>query len=122
MMRVLVVDDDAQVLGTTTRCLLGAGYEVLTANNFKDARGVIDRGVPDVVIADVRLREYNGLQLGIVARQARSDVHLVIMSGWDDPVHRRHAAQLQAIYLQKPVPAAVLLAAVHAPIGAPTVH
>jgi DNA-binding response OmpR family regulator len=118
MTRVLVVDDDVQVLGITKRCLLAAGYEVVTANNFKDARAVIDQDAPDIVIVDVRLGEYNGLQLGIMARQSRSDVRLVIMSGWDDPVHRQHAAQLDATYLQKPVSADVLLATLHALSGA----
>ena len=94
MTRVLVVDDDAQVLAITKRCLVEAGYEVVTANNFKDARAVIDHDAPDIVIVDVRLGEFNGLQLGIIARQIRSDIGLVIMSGWDDPVHRQHAAQL----------------------------
>jgi hypothetical protein len=40
------------------------------------------------------------------------------MSGWDDPVHRQHAAQLEAAYLPKPVSAGVLLTTLHALGGA----
>ena len=54
---------------------------------------------------------FNGLHLGILARQARPDVRLVFISGWDDPVLRRDAAELGALYLQKPIRAAELLAA-----------
>ena len=38
------------------------------------------------MVADVRLGDFNGIQLGILAKNAWPDVRIVIMSGWDDPV------------------------------------
>jgi DNA-binding response OmpR family regulator len=114
MKLALVVDDDAQVLELTERWLLEAGYNVVTAGNFMDARAIIQLRKPDLVVTDIRLGDFNGIQLGILAREARSGVHLVIISGWDDPVLRQDAAQLGAAYLQKPFLSADLLAAIKA--------
>jgi len=115
MTRVLVVDDDPQVLSLMGRWLSAAGYDVVLADNFKDARMEIHVHAPDIAVIDVRLADFNGLQLGLLARETRPDVRLVFISGWDDTVLRREAARLNAAYLQKPlVAAADLLAFVDA--------
>lgn len=115
MKRALIVDDDASILALLTRWLSAAGYHVLTANSFGEARIEIRFGVPDIVIADIRLGEFNGIQLGILAREARSDVRLVIMSGWDDPVLRRDVDDLKATFLPKPLGERALLMAIGDP-------
>ena len=112
MRRVLVVDDDPQVLSLMTRCLQSAGYEVVVSDDFRDARVQMEVWDPSVVIADIRLGSFNGIQLGIIARQVRSDVGVVITSGFDDVVLRRDAAKIGAHYLPKPFKPADLLTAV----------
>jgi two-component system response regulator AtoC len=111
MKRALVVDDDSRVLAVISR-LLSDAYNVVTCSDFKDARGVLQTLAPDVLVLDVRLGEFNGLQLGILAKQAHPGVHVVVMSSWDDPVLRREAMRLGATYVQKPFRAAELLEAV----------
>jgi two-component system cell cycle response regulator CpdR len=110
----LVVDDDSRVLSLTQRWLRAAGYEVVAFDNFKDARAEIHVRQPEVLVLDVRLGEFNGIQLGILAKEARSDAHVVIMSSWDDPVLQHEAAQFGATYMSKPFRAAELLEAVRA--------
>jgi DNA-binding response OmpR family regulator len=115
MKRVLVVDDDSQVLSLMGRWLSAAGYDVVLAENFKDARMEIHVSAPDIAVIDVRLADFNGLQLGLLARETRPNVRLIFVSGWDDTVLRREATRLNAAYIQKPlVTAADLLAAVDA--------
>ena len=91
MTRVLVVDDDPQVLSLIGRWLSAAGYDVVLADTFKGARMEIDVRAPDIAVIDVRLADFNGLQLGLLARETRPDVRLVFISGWDDTVLRREA-------------------------------
>jgi len=112
MKRALIVDDDSQILSIAQRWLWAAGYEVVTFNDFNDAQVPIRLGEPELVVLDVRLGEFNGIQLGILAREARSDVRVVLMSSWDDPMVRRHAAQLGGRFIHKPFRAADLLNAV----------
>lgn len=112
MKRALIVDDDSRILSVVQRWLLTAGYDVVTSNNFKDARAEILISEPEVLVLDVRLGEFNGIQLGILAKHARSDVRVVVMSSWDDVVLRREAAQLGATFVHKPFRSAELLQAV----------
>jgi DNA-binding response OmpR family regulator len=110
-MKALVVDDDPQILTFIRHALEAAGHQVVTATQFKDAREQIARLQPAIVIADVRLGDFNGIQLGILAKSAHPEVRVVIISGWDDAVLRHEAAELGAVYLQKPFDATELLAA-----------
>jgi DNA-binding response OmpR family regulator len=113
MKKALVVDDDPQVLSYLGQVLEGAGYQVVASSNFRDAREQIDLHKPGIVVADVRLGDFNGIQLGMLAKSARPDVHVVIISGWDDTVLRHEAAELGAVYLQKPFEASELLSALN---------
>jgi len=60
----------------------------------------------------VRLGDFNGLQLAILARQRYPNARIVVMSAWDDPVLKRDAAQCGASYLVKPFNAPQLLTAI----------
>jgi DNA-binding NtrC family response regulator len=103
MKRVLVVDDDPQVLSLMGRWLSAAGYDVVMADNFKDARVEIHVSAPDIAVIDVRLADFNGLQLGLLARESRPDMRLIFVSGWDDTVLRREATGINAAFIQKPL-------------------
>lgn len=111
MKNALIVDDDPQILSYIRKILETAGYEVVTSTDFKDARQQVQLHRPGIVVADVRLGDFNGIQIGMLAKSARPDVRVVIISGWDDAVLRHEAADLGAIYLQKPFTPDELLSA-----------
>ena len=110
--KALVVDDDPQVLALASRWLQSGGFEALTATCFADARVQIQVFNPAVVVADVRLGDFNGIQLGMLAQSNRADVRVVIMSGFGDGVLERDVAEFGGRFLQKPFGAQQLLAAV----------
>jgi DNA-binding response OmpR family regulator len=64
---------------------------------------------PDVVVADVRLGEYNGLQLAVQARALDPVPAIIVTSGFDDPVLKAEAERLGATFLMKPLEPAKLL-------------
>src|ERR1043165_416031 len=97
MKRALLVDDDKHVLSITRRYLADAGFDVEISEDFLGATFQLREQKPEVLVVDVRLGEFNGLQLAIMARQRWSEVPIVIMSGWDDPVLREDAAQCRAV-------------------------
>lgn len=108
---VLVVDDDPHVLNVIGRMLLRGGYEPVLSGDFMDARMQIELRSPRFLVADVRLGEFNGMHLGVLARRLRPDVRIVFMSGWDDAVLRRTAEEIGGVYLRKPLKSADLLSA-----------
>ena len=111
MKRALIVDDDPQILSLLARWLVKSDYDVVTARTFADARAEVRHRAPNVVITEVRLGEFNGLQLAILAREAWPAVRLIIISGCDDALLRRDAPDLDATFMRKPLRAQALLAA-----------
>ncbi len=99
-MRAMVIDDDAAILTLVRKWLERSGYDVLTSIDFADARTKLKEHQVDLVVADIRLGEFNGLQLAARARQ--SGAHVVMMSGWSDDVLKAEAARLGAVFLDKP--------------------
>jgi len=105
--RVLIVDDDEVYLDGMKELLEEAGYEVFLATSFEDGRLKLrDRG-PDLLIIDVRLGAFNGLQL-ISTGQVR--IPAIVVTGFDDTVLRADADGFGASYVVKPIKPAALLA------------
>ena len=99
--RVLVVDDEPMVMEAVRAMLADAGYQTLGATSFEDGRRLlVTPPVPDVVIADVRLGKYNGLQL--VVLRPPTTAAIVISGHWDE-VLEAEARLHGAAYLQKPL-------------------
>ena len=88
---ILVVDDMAEVLAFMTSVLEGAGYHVLTAATFEHAKEMLDRNPPDLLMLDIRLGAYNGLQLAVKFRAEHATRPVLVMSGYVDPVLVREA-------------------------------
>jgi DNA-binding response OmpR family regulator len=104
--RVLIVDDDEACLSGMKQLLEMAGHEALVASTFEEGRRVLRSAAPDILIADVRLGSFNGLQL--VATIA-THIPVIVISGFDDVVLQAEARAMGADYLVKPVAPAVLL-------------
>jgi CheY-like chemotaxis protein len=115
--KALVVDDNVSVAELAKRLLLDLGYEVVAADNFSEARELLATQTFDLLLLDIRLREFNGLQLAIEARSARADARIVVMSGFDDVALRQEVSACQATFLKKPFTQADLKAAVESAVG-----
>jgi len=116
--RVLVVDDDPDVLRTIADMVRRGGYTVLRRSRFDEAKRFIDDTPPDMLVTDVRLGAFNGLQLVLHMRLARPEGAVVVLSAWDDPVIRHDAEHAGARFLAKPVKRQDLLAALARAAGA----
>ena len=102
--KVLIVDDEQDVIAALQFRLSTAGYEVITAENGAAALEVIRDANVDLVLADFMMPEVNGLEL---TRLVKSDPKLVdgkilLFSCNTEPEFRRRAIELGAIdYLAK---------------------
>jgi DNA-binding NtrC family response regulator len=100
--RILVVDDDRSLLRLIDYWLKIGGHEVDVCDSFEQAKQRLVLSPPDVLLTDVRLGAFNGLQLVILAKELRPETVAVVMSAYDDFTLRREASQCGASYLQKP--------------------
>lgn len=76
---ILVVDDDAAIVNILETSLRQADYEVLTANNGKDAWRIADRMHPHLIIMDVMMPQCNGIMATIRIRE-QSNVPILMLS------------------------------------------
>jgi DNA-binding response OmpR family regulator len=107
--RVLIVDDERALLDAMKTAFERAGREVVARRTFEEARDSLLTESFDVLLTDVRLGAFNGLQLAVIARDKDRNMVIIVFSGFDDPVLRAEAARLGASYEVKPVTAEHLL-------------
>ncbi len=61
--RVLVVDDEESVRNLLQRILEGAGYQVTTAANGKEALYKVSLGETELVLLDIKMPEMSGIEV-----------------------------------------------------------
>ena len=112
---VLIVDSVAADASENARILSDLGFRVTIATTFDEANRELAR-MSDLVmvLADVRLGEYNGLHLGMRVRQTRPGTHIIITDRSRDVVLHREAERLDMTYLVKPISIGTLLASMSA--------
>jgi DNA-binding response OmpR family regulator len=104
--KILIVEDnEASRMGLRT-LLIRAGYEVASASSFVKGRRAITEQAPDLLITDLRLGEYNGLQL---VAAVPLGVPSIVVTGYPDSVLAAEAQKLGAHYVTKPIVPETLL-------------
>jgi DNA-binding response OmpR family regulator len=107
--KILIVDDDEPTRLGLAALLAHVGYETITASSVPTAKRVLATEQPDLLIVDIRLGDYNGLQLIVVGPEP---IPAIVMTGFADPVLEADARRLGADYLLKPVSPSTLYSAV----------
>jgi len=112
--RILVLDDDENALSGIVELLLDADYQVTGAATYEAAKRQLTAGPFDLLITDVRLRGYNGLNLVMKCRSDFPDMAVIIISGYDEPLMDLEASRYQASFIGKPIrPSAFLETVAH---------
>lgn len=115
--RVLVIEDEADLLATYQRLLGRQGYEVITATSRSSGlaavRAATGKDRLDLVICDLRLPDGDGLDVVRAARATAEPPSVIVITGYPSEDTRRAAtAAGAAAFFAKPFAAAALLAAV----------
>jgi DNA-binding response OmpR family regulator len=98
-LRVLVVDDDDDVLVMLGDALRARGYEVATARDGTSAVDLAESFEPDVALVDVVLPDVSGITLASILRGATphdGSPRIVAYSGTD--VHKLHQAVERGLF------------------------
>jgi DNA-binding NtrC family response regulator len=111
---ILIVEDDVSLLEAVERAFREAGENVVGCSTFEQGREALRTQFFDVVLTDVRLGAFNGLQLALIARDLHPTTQVIVYSGFSDPVLQAEAERVGATYLVKPVGSAELLRMIRA--------
>ncbi len=81
--KILIVDDDPELLFATARIVKSAGYRVYTASTAGQCMELIESNRPDLILLDVMLPDANGQALcsQIKADPAFKNIFVVLISG-----------------------------------------
>ncbi|PYS90275.1 MAG: DNA-binding response regulator [Acidobacteria bacterium] len=113
--RLLVVDDESDLLHAVTVCLRAEGYEVTTAQSGAEALVRVAETLPDLVISDIRMPGMDGFTLARHLRASpRADLIPIIFLTAKDKTSDRIEGFRSGVdaYLTKPFEPDELLAVV----------
>lgn len=114
MKRILVVDDERQIVRMLRMSLQSSGYAVQTAANGREAMERFEASRPDLIVTDLAMPEMDGLELTRAVR-AVAETPIVVLSVRDGDGMKIAALDEGADdYLTKPFSMPELLARVRA--------
>jgi len=101
--RVLLVDDEEQLLKAVARSLVKHGYEVVSAPDGMEATERLDQDSFDLVVSDIAMPGMGGIELLHRVRQRDLDMPVILMTGSPTVDTATKAIQLGVLdYLVKP--------------------
>ena len=112
--KILVVEDDCNILSMIQTVLDTNGYQVLTAQRCQQGILMLSSHVPDLVVLDLGLPDMDGEEFIRTARQS-SMIPIIVLSARTDEQDKVSALDLGANdYITKPFGTGELLARVRA--------
>jgi DNA-binding response OmpR family regulator len=82
MAKILIVDDEEGIRMLYSMELQDEGYEVITLPDGKDLMEVVEAQEPDCIVLDIKMREYNGLDLLQQIRRKHDDLPVILNSAY----------------------------------------
>jgi EAL domain-containing protein (putative c-di-GMP-specific phosphodiesterase class I) len=111
--RILLVDDEPEILKGFSRVLRNAGYEVETASDGEAAIKLLDQKPYESIISDIAMPGMTGVELLRAVRARDLDVPVILITGSPTLRSAIEAVQYGALrYLEKPFSNDVLIGTV----------
>ncbi len=119
MHKVLIIDDEKDILDSLSGILEDEGFSVSKAADGKEGLAIFERETPDVVLLDVWMPELDGIQVLKKIRARKNDAKVVVISGHGTISTAVEAVKMGAYdFLEKPLSIDKILEVVSRSIGA----
>lgn len=104
MKKILIVDDEIQILKALSRMFLETDYEIYTAENGAEALELIETTHIDMVISDMRMPILDGYKLLSILKEKYPKIIRIILSGYaeEKPMFRALLHNVAKLYVFKP--------------------
>ncbi len=122
MSKILVVDDEEDVLDVLRLVLAKSGYEVLTATSGMEGLTQAESQLPDLIVLDIMMQQMDGWEVLKLLKldERTSSIPVVILSARVEPKDMIRGLQEGAIdYVTKPFAVREILTKVAALLGPP---
>ena len=117
--RILLVDDDPEIIDALRFALEAKGYDILVARDGNQGLAMAEREDPDLVILDMMMPKRSGfLVLEKLRRTEKDPTRVIMITANEGSRHKAYAEMLGVDdYIRKPFPMDRLLEAVGKLIG-----
>lgn len=115
MKKILVIEDEQQLLRNLIKILKSEGFIAIGADNGKSGVSTAVKEIPDLIVCDVMMPEMDGYQvLGALQKEPKTAlIPFIFLSAKAERTHQRLGINLGADdYLTKPFDADELIAAI----------
>jgi CheY-like chemotaxis protein len=84
--RILIVDDEEQIINAMVPMLKRLGYHVTAQTSSSEALKILKQNPQafDVLITDMTMPEMTGKELSVEAKRIRSDIPIILCTGFSD--------------------------------------
>ncbi len=104
MKKILIVDDEKEIVEFIKNFLRRRGSRVFTAVNGKEAEDIFDLNKPDIVLLDITIPGVNGLDLLKKFKKQNKKAVVIMVTGRNDPESLSKAKSYGAYkYITKPL-------------------
>ena len=102
--RILLVDDDAEIVESMKLALEAKGYQILIARDGNQGLALAERADPDLVILDMMMPKRSGfLVLERLRRTRRIPIRVIMITANEGSRHKAYAEMLGVDdYIRKP--------------------
>ena len=117
MKKVLIVDDEPDILEIISYNLINEGYEILTAKNGIEALDRVDSFKPDLIILDIMMPKMSGVEVCKILRSKPeyNDTMIIFLTALNDESSQIKGLETGADdYVSKPISPKVLVSRVNA--------
>jgi two-component system KDP operon response regulator KdpE len=113
--RILIVDDEPNIIATVAPLLRARGYEVFSAMSGRAALDSVDRDKPDLIVLDLGLPDMDGVEVCQRIREGSATLPILVLSARGAEGDKVNALDAGADdYVTKPFGTAELLARIRA--------
>ncbi len=104
MKKILIVDDEVQILKALSRMFLDTDYEIFTAENGMEALKILEENEVDMLISDMRMPILDGNKLLSIVKEKYPKIIRIILSGYAEEklMFRALLHNLAKLYVFKP--------------------
>jgi DNA-binding NtrC family response regulator len=117
-LRILLVDDEEELVYTLADRLEFRGYHAMAALNGADAIKKANEGDFDVAVIDVKMPEINGIEVMKMIKKLHPKLNVILMTGHGSPEEGEQGMAEGAYdYMVKPINIDILISKIKAAAG-----
>jgi len=101
--RILVVDDEPDIVDSLKHFLSAKGYEVSGALCGEEALNILDEKKTDLILLDIRMPGMQGTEVAKIAKEKHPYIKIIVVTGYADEAEGLSKSNLLSGLFVKPI-------------------